>query len=736
MAKKINVAVLKEFMFNHGEKVALGCCAFLALVLGVMGLLSAMGAGNAVGSNKSWAVELAEHRKRIEQSMAAQKAPVLPANVETMMNPRNQDWKKMESDFPPQPYVIQADPNTSKRTNPLVLPIRAAGKNAIQLDYIRGLAFVHEVDNNGNLLCLESEDGKTPAPVVKVGPGRGKNPKPAPTSTIPSVLRKAVPVRMVVVSATFPMKQQVEEFQKALRMTSQEDMFKMPRADLPYVLGINVLRFEVVDGKRTSEEGEILIYVDWTAKDEAKDKPVQTSKELDDLLRVAVYDDDNPDMLNEHLWHGLNTPLPKLANARYPKFKSDTIEYAYWEEDDAKKDIAVGTEPKKSDGPSLVKNPKKPKPMEKDPKQQDVTYAVKPIPLKKLQTADEALARRLFANDKEYEKIANKYNIFHVLGVEQPIREDAQGPLLDKDNDPYRYFSAWDLPETPVAKDPPKADPKKKPVFPNWQRDALVRFIDPGAVPGKTYQYAIQVRMANPNFGEKKIPDVVFADLTRLEELTPSEWVFTPAITIPPEYFLYAVDQKNLTNSGEPRPLAKGEKAEKADKDHSHMSFQIHQWTDTYRDPERNRPLVIGNWVIGEQIVVRRGEAIGSLVDVRAPAWVKEKNAFEMPVMIIDAKRKLTKPGFKIDFKDQGERPILVDFVGGKEVKGNKVDEETAVDALILTADGKLIVLNSRDGAEAVQPDLPPPGVRRQERVLQARRTADAVPPPGDPKKK
>ncbi len=32
--KKIDLSGVKEFLFNHGEKVALGVCAFLAIALG------------------------------------------------------------------------------------------------------------------------------------------------------------------------------------------------------------------------------------------------------------------------------------------------------------------------------------------------------------------------------------------------------------------------------------------------------------------------------------------------------------------------------------------------------------------------------------------------------------------------------------------------------------------------------------------------------------------------------
>ena len=67
MAKKINMSAVKEFMFQHGEKVALGTCVFLALVFGLLGLLRAMSAGNADGSSDTYASEFKKHGKRIRQ---------------------------------------------------------------------------------------------------------------------------------------------------------------------------------------------------------------------------------------------------------------------------------------------------------------------------------------------------------------------------------------------------------------------------------------------------------------------------------------------------------------------------------------------------------------------------------------------------------------------------------------------------------------------------------------------
>jgi hypothetical protein len=76
-----------------------------------------------------------------------------------------------------------------------------------------------------------------------------------------------------------------------------------------------------------------------------------------------------------------------------------------------------------------------------------------------------------------------------------------------------------------------------------------------------------------------------------------------------------------------------------------------------------------------------------------------------------------------------------VDFVGGKRYKGAAIEEETAVEALILTPDGTLRVLNSRAGTDAIQEEDPNDSTltSRQDRVLSARRLVAAVRQGSDP---
>jgi hypothetical protein len=750
MAKKINLSGAKEFLFNHGEKVALGTCAFLALVLGALGLLRALSATKADGSDKTWAAELKGRTKLISDAIANAKEPVFSKQIEDRMSPAGYVWDPVESRYVMSPYGLTSEDSSNKRMNPSALPIKSGAKN-FQLDYIRGLALVHEYDNSvvKGLGFANAPDVANPQPQPK-GPKGKKFDEQMPV--LPAFLHKGRPVRMVVVRAVFPMKKQVEEFQKALKMTSQKEMFDN-RDDLPRVIGINVVRLEIVNGKEVSVT---LLGLDETSKFVTAESS-KAFKALDHLLRDAIYDEDLPELLKEYIYAGLGTPMPKLANVHYPKVTIDGFDIDYAIDPDENKPKMRAMQPMKMAGggrefPGRPTPKRQPMQMNPDPVMAaaGAERQVEDIRLRDLRKANPALADRLFFAESSKKP---EYNIYHALGLPLPKEDPNQAPGprqapgagMQNPNDPDRYFHAWDFsrPEV-VDKGPdkvPPVGPAKKglkgpmplpagvdPVFfPPWERDALVQFIDPGVEAGKTYSYAIQVRLANPNFG-KPVDLVAFGRLTAEKELV-STWVVTPnPITIPQEFYFYAVDQQLMDDWAK---KAERKKAENFKKDET--SFQIHQWTETAPNPLNNQgEVVIGDWAIAKHVAVRRGESIGEQVPVLVPIWQKVKEgpggfpgAFEIPKLMKhmlpknntakkDGSKFEMRNGLSMDMKSDAERPFLVDFTGGKRLRGATtfIEEETAVEALIMSPDGKLTVLNSR--VDSAAPD-------RQQRVQYAR---------------
>jgi hypothetical protein len=269
----------------------------------------------------------------------------------------------------------------------------------------------------------------------------------------------------------------------------------------------------------------------------------------------------------------------------------------------------------------------------------------------------------------------------------------------------------------------------------NWDRDAVVRFIDADVRPGKTYKYFVRVRMANPNFN-KTTKEVAFDDLTRHAELPPSEWVEIPKeISIPQEYNLYAMDQQLLddwdasvgtTPKKGPPPFIKDTREIL-----SSTPFQIHQWVTIRKDNDNPAEHVIGDWVVLERKMVKKGEPIGVGLTVHAPVWYEKKDAFEVTLNRAISKKEKGAgniKGIHVDMiPDGGKPPILVDFHGGKRLWNfNLLLEETAVDALILMPDGKLKVLNSRDATDPAAGNNPE-AKERADRVLSVRRRLDEV---------
>jgi hypothetical protein len=324
---------------------------------------------------------------------------------------------------------------------------------------------------------------------------------------------------------------------------------------------------------------------------------------------------------------------------------------------------------------------------------------------------------------------------------------------------PNRFFNPWDL-DPPVAEGgmgingnpmpmPPKGREKPMPMggaeqpggvapFAPWDRDALVRFVDADVKPGRTYAYAVQVRLANPNFGKK---DKVQADfLAQVAELADA-WVTTPSITIPHDYFLYAVDQQHIDDTMNATP---NKKAPDIKLPRDATTFQVHQWVKERTDVVNVDKYVIGDWAVAARQIVHKGERIGVSSQVPVPVWRADKDAFEVPIIKGNPKLKVPdKLGVRITLKPETEAPVLVDFSGGHRLRPNgTVEEETAVEALIMTPEGKLRVQNSRDDTDAVQPEAyssnqQPRATSRQERWQSVQRRVldllQAAPGPAGP---
>jgi hypothetical protein len=227
----------------------------------------------------------------------------------------------------------------------------------------------------------------------------------------------------------------------------------------------------------------------------------------------------------------------------------------------------------------------------------------------------------------------------------------------------------------------------------------LARFVDCDVQPGLTYEYRIQLKMLNPNYGAANIPYVSNPNDTK-KPLLFSPWVpLELPLTVPAEDFLYAADRNQYAADTaaafkDQKPLLNALQA----KDNQAV-VQAVKWMESIRMEGRHEP--IGGWVVAE-MSVSRGEYIGKKTFVKLPLWSSERNEYvfrEIPAGAVKGKDQ--PKGWLVDFSSKS---ILVDYEGGKVVpkmaSGRTLaTEEVATEMLIARADGKLAVRRSTDDA-------------------------------------
>jgi hypothetical protein len=230
------------------------------------------------------------------------------------------------------------------------------------------------------------------------------------------------------------------------------------------------------------------------------------------------------------------------------------------------------------------------------------------------------------------------------------------------------------------------ADPQAR-VLPDY---CLLRFPDFSIEPGKSYEYRVRVRMANPNFGKKaRVEKEAFAEPKEL--LGP--WARVPGkVALDPEQHYYVVDAKALDPKFPGRAAGPDE-----------VALQIHRWVAvaevTPPGPEDIRFYPVGCWLVAERFLVSRGAHVGGRHSIRLPVWSPDQRQY------IEEERGGA-AGVPVDFspnKRLDEAPLLVDFEGGKRsYRGMQV--EAPVEVLMLSHDGKLLGHDSgRDVADPVR---------------------------------
>lgn len=663
--KKIDLTRLKQFLLHKGEKVALITALAIGALLVGRGILSARSIGYDKGQRFLDVMQSGVQKVKGNIENPPTKIAESPAY-------QPPQWVAVISTFPFGPLMSFSEVGDFKRRNPniLAVPGNDANRTNIQIDYLQGAALSYDFERERQMVS------------VVIPPNAGTKAAGSPAVTIR-------PKRMIVTEALFPIKDQLNEYAKALRMPLSDLLLQNPRLDWPRFLGVNVVRIET-DDKGNPVETKLYQY------DPKMDK-IHLAPHLEQFFQEMLVDEEGLKAIENHRYPNLLTPVPRMANAVYPKLKLDGLKLVEMavNPDEEKNPVpkVEDKRPKISIVPDFGKKTEKDKEKEKPPEKPDIVLR----PFKKLE--NEAATKDLIA------RFSGIFNAFDPLAGPPQQEKIVNVPQQPMPGQPNVIRRPEGLEPTQIAgKDPNPGQP-----LANVQvNDGLIRFIDVDVEPGKTYRYKFQVRVLSPNY-KRSAADLATQSLAEIKELL-SPWTTTPSVSIPLEQFMYAVDQIDVNPTDPKKSQPRGPDLGKLDEGGVlRAPVQIHRWFGKATDREGTEHL-IGDWVIAERLLVRRGEYIGRReAVVQSLTWSKARGNWENPnVMPAPKKPKEKAPtGIPLDFTLGSPAPLLVDFDGGPRNFQNRtvglVKEDAAMDLLILTPEGKLIVRNTHEDSDDPQ---------------------------------
>src|SRR5262249_30661157 len=126
----------------------------------------------------------------------------------------------------------------------------------------------------------------------------------------------------------------------------------------------------------------------------------------------------------------------------------------------------------------------------------------------------------------------------------------------------------------------------------------LVRFVDVNILPGFSYEYRVQLKIANPNLGkEKQVGRPEDATLKEIvgpwaEVLFMQDGRKTTAMAVPYETYVYAYSHDTKTTQNK-----------------DHVRMQVQAWAAQVRTDKSNQNAVddVGDWIV-EDLEVGRGQ--------------------------------------------------------------------------------------------------------------------------------
>jgi hypothetical protein len=772
MKMKFDAAQVKQFLFDKGERVGLIAAGALLVLFLFLGVMTALG-------SRSPEKDILQAASSLQSQISGPEEPAPGFKVE-VQPPTYPAVADLGPFVDPSLWFQEGQVGDTKRRNPEVFPIGKIVEGrvkdgTVQTDVVMKPVLAYVMDPGSKTVTVFKDAGGTAttgagggAAPTSPGPmGAGSTPAQAMygggaggygaamfggagTHDGAPVMKTVQARRMVIVSSIFPYAEQVEEFRKKLRLDSVQELFQS-KDTMPQVLGLNVYRAELGGDGKPGDWQKV-----YTA-DPKTGKVVVNSPTNAELLRTAVYDESVVMKYPEALEPGLVEAVPKLAVERdsYPHLQLEGLVAKEGEE------VAGGAMP------GMPKNPMQQmygggKGYGPPPGAGGGAGGSKGFPGMQpggakggfpgaqpgaggglpgtqagaLPGAGNAAANQVEVKTEQlaYTKLAQpwkgefgrrfKGTVFPFNPDGAPTKGPGKGlagampympnqPTATDKKEKKKAADGEDEDDQPDAVPTPNQAPTSDGSLP---ATVLVRFLDADVQPGKTYVYAVQVRMRNPNF--EKHEQVVYRALADVKELV-SGWTITPPATVPPDWHYYVVDQFELApglKAGFHKFAAKGDDIQPADK--TKTAVQIHHWAPGFHDNDDDRDHPLGDWAILERILVKRGEVLGRAhVGVDLPEWNEQHEQFERPGLLRRTRGKGPRPkeaAVVLDFVPPNA-PLVADFTGGKGEyavgKKSSVYDDGPLEMLLLSPDGGLLARDSRTDSA---PDTPQGSLRKE----------------------
>jgi hypothetical protein len=694
MAKKVQFDY-KQFLLEKGEKVGLVVAGALAAIFIVLGLMFGMSRGSPLAP-------LQKNARDLVQRVQASKPPdgkIVPPPPPQFVKDRDPDTTSFWE------WVTRVNMEDNKKRNPTVSDLELfTTKDGVirpnyQVDIVRAPIRAVQYSIGGKLYVLTAAADTNP---------NGESSQKA---------ERLLPKRLVVVNAVFPWKRQLAAYRRALRIQEKPEE-KDPNRPSPATPEV----FFEIPGfflyrRTTLPDGRVQLHpTDQEPKNEweilqddktAAEKASKTDREDNRyrmLIAGAAQIEPVDENLAEYAHSGTVMPLPALAGtAKYKPVHglAGIPDAEPAPKDEGAKDLRPG--PARPPGPGGGDK-----------------QTIKPIDWAELEdTPTQAWlsgeAVNVFDPSGRFGKDGSGQA--RKQGAPAEMGEAAAGRMQPKGRRGGLK---------PGRKKGKKGADKKD------YDNALFRFVDVDVKPGYTYDYAIVIRMVNPNYGKpNEVADERWADAKELY----SNYNIIPQVHIPYDTAFYAVDERQLQPEFMRYAMAGADKRDATP--FTGAAVQVQRWVEQVPNQERAAGFPLGLWLMAERLLVRRGEPIGREVRLPVPRWDAAAERFDLVGKPGTARSKSTYPrvDFTVRHGDASPPAILVDYEGGLQdawVGKKKMSDRSAVRLLVLTPEGKLAVRSSLTDSDVDNPR----GKERKERYEEVKEMLDKLKESKKPKRK